>query len=292
MSWRTVVITGISKLDYKLGYMVVRKKDSMDRIFIEEISILLIDSTRASLTTALISELIKNKVKIIFCDEKHNPHSELLPYYGSHNTSLKVREQAGWEEDIKNRVWEEIVSNKILHQKIFLEEIEEFERANILSRYISNIAPKDENNREGLAAKVYFAGLFGLEFTRTKPNHLNSALNYGYEILLSTFNKEIVQNGYITQLGLFHRNIYNQFNLASDLMEPFRIMVDRTVRGIDLDIFGRKEKLLILDVLNEEVIIDGQRHFLSNAIRIYCKSIFDAINYKDITRIKFYKNEL
>ncbi len=87
----------------------------------------------------------------------------------------------------------------------------------------------DKTNREGHAAKVYFNALFGMDFSRSKECAINAALNYGYGILLSCFNREVIANGYITQLGLFHNNMFNQFNLASDLMEPFRILVDRIV---------------------------------------------------------------
>lgn len=84
----------------------------------------------------------------------------------------------------------------------------------------------------GHAAKVYFNALFGMDFTRTEESSINAALNYGYGILLSAFNREIVLNGYITQLGLFHNNMFNQFNLGSDLMEPFRTIVDQKVRDM------------------------------------------------------------
>ena len=90
MSWRTVVITKSAKLDYQMGYMVVRMEDVV-KIHISEISVLMIETTSVSLTAALLCELTKKKIKVIFCDEKRNPSSELLPYYGSHDTSMKIR---------------------------------------------------------------------------------------------------------------------------------------------------------------------------------------------------------
>ena len=96
MSWRTVVITGNAKLDYKMDYMVVRKADATTRIYLGEMGLLLIESTAVSLTTMLLCELTKHKVKVVFCDEKHNPQTELAAYYGSHDTSVKVRNQIGW----------------------------------------------------------------------------------------------------------------------------------------------------------------------------------------------------
>ena len=159
----------------------------------------------------------------------------------------------------------------------------------MLDQYIKEIELGDVTNREGHAAKVYFNALFGLDFTRSADNSINAALNYGYGILLSCFNREIIANGYITQLGLFHDNMFNQFNLASDFMEPFRILVDKVVRQMGPQ---SDEKIEILRFLNESVVIDGKYNYVSNAIKIYCRSLFDALNEEDISLIKFYRNEV
>ncbi|RGF38721.1 type II CRISPR-associated endonuclease Cas1 [Roseburia sp. AF42-8] len=228
MSWRTVVISSSAKLDYQMGYLIVRNQDVV-KIHISEISILMIETTSVSLTAALLCELTKKKIKVVFCDEKRNPSSELIPYYGSHDTSMKVRKQIAWSEDIKTSVWTEIVTEKIRKQAENLERWDRTE-AQMLYEYITQIEFGDATNREGHAAKVYFNALFGLDFTRTAENSINAALNYGYSLLLSTCARETALNGYITQIGLFHDNIFNQFNLASDLMEPFRPIVDNLVK--------------------------------------------------------------
>lgn len=150
----------------------------------------------------------------------------------------------------------------------------------------------DVANREGHAAKVYFNALFGLDFTRTEDNTINAALNYGYSIILSAFTREIVSNGYLTQLGIFHDNMFNQFNLASDFMEPFRVLVDREVFGMNLVKFEHEEKMQLVNLLNYEVKIDSKMQYVNNAIKIYCKSIFDALNEDDSSLIRFYKDEL
>lgn len=256
MSWRTVVISRNAKLDYQIGYLVIRSSDTI-KIHINEISILMIESTAVSMTAYLMNELIKHKVKIIFCDEKRNPSAELLPYYGSHDTSIKIKKQT-----------------------------------ETLQIYMKEIEFGDITNREGHAAKIYFRALFGNDFTRTDENPINAALNYGYSILLSAFNREIVSNGYLTQIGLCHDNMFNPFNLASDFMEPYRSLVDEKVWFMKPEIFETEEKHEILSILNEEVVIGERREYVSNAIKIYAKSIFDALNDRDISLIKFYKNEL
>ncbi len=290
MSWRIIVISKRAKLDYQLGCMVVRS-DEITKIYLGEISTILIESTAVSITTGLLSELAKKKIKVIFCDEKRNPESELINYYGSHDTSNKVRMQIQWSKNTKEAVWTEIVTEKIRKQKELLEYLGK-EESELLSVYLKEISWNDESNREGHAAKVYFNALFGLDFTRTADIVINAALNYGYSIILSAFAREIVSNGYITQLGLFHDNMFNQFNLASDLMEPFRVLVDREIVCMKPECLEHEEKMQIVDILNHEIMIDGKVQYVNNAVKIYCKSVFDALNENDSSLIRFYKIEL
>lgn len=290
MSWRIVVISKRAKLDYQLGYLVVRN-ESVTKIHLGEISTLLIESTAVSITTSLLAELTKKKIKVIFCDEKRNPSSELVGYYGSHDTSSKVRNQIQWSRNSKDAVWTEIVTEKIRKQKKLLE-YQGKEESKLLDSYLQEIKWNDETNREGHAAKVYFNALFGLDFTRTTDCSVNSALNYGYSIILSAFTREITANGYITQLGLFHDNMFNQFNLASDLMEPFRVLVDKEVLEMKFEEFEVDEKRRLVNILNREVVIDGKVQYVNNAVKIYCKSVFDALNENDSSLIRFYKFEL
>lgn len=290
MSWRTIVISNTAKLDYQMGFLVIRKGETV-KVHLSEISTLIIETTSVSLTVALLSELTKKKIKVIFCDEKRNPSSELISYYGSHDTSAKVRNQIKWSDDIKAAVWTEIVTEKIRNQAYHLEYWSKGE-ADMLHEYISQMTFGDATNREGHAAKVYFNALFGMDFTRTAENSINASLNYGYGIILSLFNREIVSNGYITQLGLFHDNMFNQFNFASDLMEPFRPLIDLQVKIRMPEKFEHDEKAYMLSVLEREVEIAGRKEYVSNAIKIYSKSVFDALNDNDPSLIKFFSNEL
>lgn len=290
MSWRVVVVSNSAKLDYQMGYLTIRQ-DTTTKIHLSEISILMVESTAVSMTAYLLCELVKKKIKVIFCDEKRNPSSELVPFYGCHDTSMKMRKQIEWSKDDKTAVWTEIVAEKIRKQAELLKEYKRPEYS-MLNEYVAELQFGDSTNREGHAAKVYFNALFGMDFTRAAENSTNAALNYGYGIILSAFNREIVANGYSTQLGLFHDNMFNQFNLGSDLMEPFRPLIDRRVMSMKPEKFEHEEKMKVLDVLNEEVSIGGKKEFINNAIKIYCKSIFDALNDKDTSLIKFYRNEL
>lgn len=288
MSWRTVVIANRCKLDLKMGYMVVRGEDTK-RIFLDEIALLLIENTAVSMTGCLLSALTEKKIKVIFCDEKRNPSAELIPYYGSHDCARKLRSQIAWSEGIKGAVWTEIVTEKIRKQSELLAEIGKESEAALLHGYIRQLEYCDSTNREGHAAKVYFNALFGMDFTRSDSSVTNAALNYGYSLILSAFNREIAANGYFTQLGLFHDNMFNQFNLSCDLMEPFRILVDRWVRENDYKAFESEQKHHILGLLSQHVLIDSNRQTLLNAVKLYTKSVFEALNDGDISHIEFYQ---
>jgi CRISPR-associated endonuclease Cas1 subtype II len=287
MSFQTVVISKSAKLDYSMGYLVVRQ-EATRRIHIADIELLLIESTAVSITTALLAALTKYKVKVVFCDEKRQPCSEILPYYGCHDCSGKLRTQITWSRQVRTLIWTEIVREKITKQMEHLEDCRS-SAAVLLRDYLSELDFGDESNREGHAARVYFSALFGEDFSRSQENSINAALNYGYSILLSIVNREIVSNGYTTKLGIFHDNADNPFNLGSDLMEPYRILVDRMVRRKMPEKFEAEEKHWMLELVNTEITVAGKTEYVPNAIKIYVRSVFDAINDNDISEIKFYQ---
>lgn len=287
MSWRTVVVSTHSKLEYKMGYLVCRN-EQIQKIHLSEIATLIIESTAVSFTAALVCELIKNKINVVFCDEQHNPHSQLLPMNGSHDASKKLKTQIEWDDQIRADVWTEIVANKIYQQAKHLKDLD-CDQAKLLFSYIEELQPCDATNREGHAAKVYFNSLFGLTFSRNKQCFINSALDYGYSIVLSAFNRAIVANGYNTQIGLYHRNEFNPFNFACDLMEPFRIIVDRVVFSMNGETLDVESKRTLQNIPNMRVRITGKEYSVLDAIGIYCKSVFNALCTKDLSQIQFYE---
>ncbi|MEG0282975.1 MAG: type II CRISPR-associated endonuclease Cas1 [Clostridia bacterium] len=287
MSWRTVIVTNKCKLSYKNNYLIIRN-DEVQMIHLSEINIIVIDTLQVSITSYLLSEIASRKIKIIFCDEQRNPVSELVPYYGAHNTSKRILNQVAWEKSIKDDVWREIVRAKIEKQATILKYFKKKNDAKLFS-YIDEVQLGDTTNREGHAAKVYFNSLFGNDYTRDKACVQNSALDYGYSIILSTFNKEIVSKGYITQLGLNHKNEYNFFNLSCDLMEPFRPLIDAVVYKADNEFFDKSYKYKLINVLNMQIKINGKDQYVSNAIKIYVQSVIDAIEKKDSNLVLKYE---
>lgn len=254
MSWRVVMITKPSKLDYSMEYLTVRDVEKTVKIHISEISVLIIENTASSITCALLSQLIAKKIKVIFCDEKHNPCSELMSCYGSHDCSLKLKNQIAWTDIAKQQVWTVIVAQKIKNQALLLE-YNNLKQHLKLENYLEQLEFNDETNREGHSAKVYFNALFGKTFSRSDDVPINFALNYGYSIVLSCFNREVVSSGYLTQIGLFHDNMFNQFNLSCDLMEPIRPIVDNCVCKMKLNDFTSEHILLLSSYLKLSVFV-------------------------------------
>ena len=292
MTWRVVVIDNRAKLELKLSHLVVRQDgNKVQKIYLKDISHIIVNTTEASITFALLNEIVKNKIKLIFCDESRNPTAEVSPLYSSYNTSEKIRLQIKWDEYTKGEVWQQIVKQKIKNQRNLLETAGKPEYA-LLEKYIEEVELKDATNREGHAAKVYFNALFGKSFSRSDDTNINAALNYGYAILLASINRQVVSNGYLTQIGIFHDNMFNQFNFSSDLIEPWRVLVDNTVYIDDIKIFGKEQKIELINLINEFVTIDNKCCRINQALEIYIRSVFDALNNRDISLLRFPSYEL
>ena len=275
MGWRTVAINKNCKLSYKNDYLLIRS-EKLEMIHLSEINMIIVENGMASITSYLINELANNKIKLIICNEKHTPSCEMVPYYGSFNTSKKVLIQSKWRKHTKDLAWQILVKYKIHNQAMLLKSLNKSDYKKMLD-YEGQVQVADKTNREGHAAKVYFNQLFGKEFSRDDLNSINSALDYGYSILLSILSREIVSKGYITQLGINHKNEFNQFNLASDLMEIFRPLVDRVVYENKAMEFNKEFKYKLINMYNDIITIDNKEQYLSTAVSIFTKSVFNYL---------------
>ena len=286
MSFRTVVISNQSKLNYKNRFLVVKQDNDEKYIHLSEIDTIIVDSIAVSISSYLLKELSDSKINIIFCDEKHNPFGELSSYYSSHNTSKKIQKQINWSKENKDLIWQSIIKNKIINQALMLHKIKS-DKYELLLSYIEDVLASDKTNREGHAAKVYFNELFGKDFVRNDSDNINAALNYGYAILLSTINKEVISNGYLTQIGIHHKNEFNEFNLSCDLMEPFRIIIDNFVYFNQDRELNTKYKLDIINIFNNRYNYENKNYVLKDIIKMYVKNTLESIekpeNYKEFS---------
>lgn len=196
------------------------------KIFIGDISSVIFQSQRSSVSLGLLDRLVHAGINVVFCDRRMFPYSMLVPFAGSGDSAGKLREQLLWTDRDCDRVWKKIVSDKISSQTRLLG----YFGISVVPEY--QVADGDAENAEGNFARYYFSKLFGTTFRRHIADDVNGALDYGYTVLLSHMARIISSRGYSLQLGVHHRGARNNFNLACDVMEPFRPL-NKTARLFD-----------------------------------------------------------
>lgn len=230
MAWRNVVVTKHCKISTKMKLLVVQTDDDIIQIPIDDIGIVMIATTQAVITTNAMAMLLKKDAKVIFCDDRHMPIGETNPYETESSRRSCIVRQMSWKEDRKALLWQRVVQEKIAHQVAVLRKNCECPDIEKMEGLVSAVCPGDPDNREAVAAHMYFPRLFTYEFVRSNDdNEINGLLNYGYAVLLSEVSRKIAEIGYLTEFGIHHDSEKNPFNLACDLMEPFRPFVDEKV---------------------------------------------------------------
>lgn len=277
MGWRTVVVNTHSKLSYKNNHLIFKDASRTELIHLSEVDILLLETTDIVLSTMLIKRLVDENILVIFCDDKRLPTAMLMPYYARHDSSLQLSNQITWSEDVKAEVWTTIIAQKILNQAMYLGDCGFFEKSQSVIDLYNGLELFDPSNREGHAARICFNTLFGNDFSREQDNDINAALDYGYTLILSMFAREVVVCGCMTQFGLKHANQFNQFNLASDVMEPFRPIIDRIVYENRNNDFV-KIKRELFTIFSDTFLYNGKEMYLSNIVSDYTKKVIKTLN--------------
>ena len=277
MGWRTVVVNTHSKLSYKNNHLIFKDASRTELIHLSEVDILLLETTDIVLSTMLIKRLVDENILVIFCDDKRLPTAYLMPYYGRHDSSLQLSRQIAWNEDVKAEIWTTIIAQKILNQAFYLGSCGFLEKSQSVINLYHGLDLFDPSNREGHAARIYFNTLFGNDFSRDQDSDVNAALDYGYTLILSMFAREIVLSGCMTQFGLKHANQFNQFNLASDIMEPFRPIIDRIVYENRSSSFV-KIKRKLFTIFSDTFHYNVKDMYLSNIVSDYTKKVIQALN--------------
>ena len=277
MGWRTVVVNTHSKLSYKNNHLIFKDASRTELIHLSEVDILLLETTDIVLSTMLIKRLVDENILVIFCDDKRLPTAYLMPYYGRHDSSLQLSRQIAWNEDVKAEIWTTIIAQKILNQAFYLGSCGFLEKSQSVIDLYHGLDLFDPSNREGHAARIYFNTLFGNDFSREQDSDVNAALDYGYTLILSMFAREIVLSGCMTQFGLKHANQFNQFNLASDIMEPFRPIIDRIVYENRSSSFV-KIKRELFTIFSDTFYYNDKEMYLTNIVSDYTKKVIQSLN--------------
>ena len=261
------------------------KKEAVRKIPIEDIAIVILDHQQITITHTLMVKLLEANAALITCDSHHHPIGLHLNLVGHTLQSAKFRAQNEASEPLKKQLWQQTIAYKIRNQALHLK-LRQQNHANLL-RWSRDVKSGDSQNHEAQAAaydwKTIFAPLNpckglkpcqGLEegFKREReglpPNNL---LNYGYSILRALVARSLVGSGLLPTLGIHHRNQYNAYCLADDIMEPYRPFVDKAVydimtNGETIDELNTSIKRQLLAIPQMDVLIDGDRHPLMLAI--------------------------
>ena len=289
---RTIYIGNPSYLKLKQQQLVVQEPDTKEikgTVPIEDIAMLLLDHYQITISNQLLIKLQGNNVAIISCDEHHLPFAMMLPMAGHSEYSERIKHQLAASEPLKKQLWKQTVTQKIANQEALLALHNKIYAP--LTAYKSTVKSGDSTNREGMAAQYYWKHLF-TDFTRQRfgdtPNNL---LNFGYAVLRSIVARALVSSGMLPVLGIFHRNKYNPYCLADDVMEPYRPFIDKLVYNYvnsttDNVELTKEAKAHILTIATQDVLIDGVVRPLLVAVTTTTASLYKCFT-GELRQIKY-----
>ncbi len=286
MAWRIILITKPCKLSFKNKQLVYQPQDEGEiQVPLDDISSIVIDTKQVNITGYLLSEMANNKITILTTDDSHTPNGIFLPYmqyYKNADTAFLQRE---WSEPFKKRLWQKIVQQKIQNQAYVIKNDNPK-----LYKYLINLSKDvlsgDTSNIEGRSAKEYWNEYYK-GFIRHSETKVNSALNYAYMIIRSLIAKNISALGFIGCFGLHHCSTYNAFNLADDLIEPFRGIIDYNVRKIyskdsNDNALSIEEKQKLIEIMFYEVNFGGQKYNMMYATQLIVENLLNITKSGDI----------
>lgn len=289
MSWRIVYITNVDKLSLNLNSVQIIHEDQKFFVSLSEIAMLVIEDYKSLITTRLLIELAKQGIPVIILAMNSMPIGEYFPISNNVRTPKRIGEQILWTEEMKKKLWTEIVKGKIENQINTLKKLNIKEKVNLLEENIKQITYGDKTNMEGISARIYFKELFGNEFIRFDETIENYCLNFSYHIIRTIISKEIVARGYIPSLGINHKSQYNIFNFADDLIEVFRPIVDYYVYLILLKVLksetyelDKELKMKLIDIVNNKIVYKGKKYTIMNVIPPYINDIINFITEKEL----------
>lgn len=280
--WRTVIVSNGQKMLVRDNWLHIFTETDEKRVPVGDLYSVVIDNPATLISQKAVTALSEEGVHVIICDEKHLPSSVVLPFNCHSNAYLVFMRQLKISEGTKSELWQKIVKQKIINQADALRLAgvypEKYKEIRELAEYVT---PGDKKNVEAVAAKKYFQAFFGKSFRRTDSDITNAALNYGYAIVRPAVAKTLTGYGYNCLLGLHHKSPTNSFNLADDLMEPLRPLVDLVVDDMCDELLEKltfENKVKIISLLNLPVKFDDKNMRVRYAIDRYISSLTSFFN--------------
>lgn len=278
MSYRNIFIESNMKLSVKDEQLVIFQ-DEETKVPLEDINCIIIDNMQTNISSYLLSKISEHNIMMYICNSKHLPTTMVLSDNTYCRKLKRINEQIQILKPLKKRLWQSIIIQKICNQSKCLELL----NINDTSLYNLSLLVQsgDTTNVESIAAAYYFKKLFGTNFSRRNTDFVvNSALNYGYAIIRGMICRTLVTYGFEASIGIFHHNELNNFNLADDLIECFRPLVDMyIIQSIPDDIYELSSniKRIILNVVNQIVLIDDKKFNVQTAIEHMVMSLSTSV---------------
>ena len=281
MVTRSIYIGSPAYLKLKDEQMYIMEPSSNQmkgKVSVEDLGLLMLDHFQITISHQLIQKMMGNNVVVVSCDAHHLPHGIMLPLYGHTEHSDRIKDQLQASEPLKKQLWKQTVECKIENQKEVLRRLGNYYEP--MMNYQNNVKSGDSTNMEGIAAQHYWKYLISLDFLRQRFGESpNQFFNFGYAVLRSIVARSIVETGLLPVLGIFHKNKYNPYCLADDLMEPYRPFVDWLVmdwltKNPEIEELTKEFKAHLLQVATKDVWIDGKKRPLLVAVKTTVISLY------------------
>nr|WP_315033192.1 type II CRISPR-associated endonuclease Cas1 [uncultured Chryseobacterium sp.] len=281
MITRSIYIGNPAHLKLKDEQMYILEpftKEMKGKVPVEDLGLLMLDHFQITISHQLIQKMMGNNVVVVSCDSHHLPHGIMLPLYGHTEYSDRIKDQLEASEPLKKQLWKQTVECKIENQKEVLKRLGNYYEP--MTDYQNNVKSGDITNMEGIAAQHYWKYLISLDFLRQRfGDSPNQFFNFGYSVLRSIIARAIVETGLLPVLGIFHKNKYNPYCLADDLMEPYRPFIDLLVMqwiGINSETeeLTKEFKAFILLIATKDVKIDDKTRPLLVAVKTTVTSLY------------------
>lgn len=280
MITRSIYIGNPAYLKLKDEQMYIMEPESgqmKGKVPVEDLGLLMLDHFQITISHQLIQKMMGNNVVVVSCDAHHLPHGMMLPLHGHTEHSDRIKDQLEASEPLKKQLWKQTIECKIENQKEVLRRLGNYYEP--MTGYQNSVKSGDSTNMEGIAAQHYWKYLISLDFLRQRfGDSPNQFFNFGYAVLRSIVARAIVETGLLPVLGIFHKNKYNPYCLADDMMEPYRPFVDLLVMNW-LTSYPESEELTkefkahILQIVTKDVKIDGKTRPLMVAVKTTASSL-------------------
>lgn len=273
------------KLKISNNQLMVVKEDKKHCVDLDNIECIIIESMQCSISVSVHNLCAKKQIPIIICNEKHQPEVFCHNLYSYYQLTNKIKEQISWmDSNNKGMLFKEIMLRKLHHQFELLKYLGKENDSIKLLGYIEKLIKAEKeteiDNCEAISARIYFRALFGMNFKRMSNDTINAGLNYGYMILRSIIMMQIVAKGYHPSIGIWHHSIFNNYNLADDIIEIYRPLVDYIVVASlhNDEIFTKKHRQNLQQVILQNVKINNYSVPFKKSVSLYLDYINAFMN--------------